>query len=340
MNGDRLAKRHCNMFYDCMMDFCTDMIQLFPEAAPLRDWKLWYENVVSDDEEKRRRGVEKWVESMESDLCKTKYSRAVASVLGTQAKVFHGLAYKDMAAAQRSTKYFTELELETKLADKRMSKESKVAFWKYIEEMNRHAYACLERTVPMVPTSEEITNDIAARKEQSRVGTPTAAPLKKSLQEVWDKLCELRGVEKKEEDGLCARLNTFGDTTIEGGATMSDACKEKNKLFIPAFNKAFFAARDGADSTAARVWGDDEWDLIDKAFSLSVMETSIPTDMMKGIETVANKLVNDINQGRASLDTLNVETIGQQVLAGVSEEEVASFASNLDKILPALQRMQ
>ena len=31
--------------------------------------------------------------------------------------------------------------------------------------------------------------------------------------------------------------------------------------------------------------------------------------------------------------------VGQQVLSQVSQEEIASFANNMDKILPALERM-
>ena len=59
--------------------------------------------------------------------------------------------------------------------------------------------------------------------------------------------------------------------------------------------------------------------------------------MMRNIESVANKLVQDVASGRASLDSMDVEAIGQQVLSSVSPEEISAFAGNLDKILPALQ---
>ena len=61
---------------------------------------------------------------------------------------------------------------------------------------------------------------------------------------------------------------------------------------------------------------------------------------MAGIETVANKLMQDLSSGKADLSSLSMESIGQQVLAGVSQEEMAQFASNIDKIMPALGSLQ
>ena len=73
--------------------------------------------------------------------------------------------------------------------------------------------------------------------------------------------------------------------------------------------------------------------------ALHTMEASIPTDMMHGIESVANQLVQDIASGKASMDSLDVESIGQKVLSGVSRRDVQAFATNIDKILPAIGSM-
>ena len=84
---------------------------------------------------------------------------------------------------------------------------------------------------------------------------------------------------------------------------------------------------------------DAAWDILQRIAALTAMDAAIPQDMMSGIESVANKLVMDLQQGKADLGSLDVETIGQQVLSQVSQEDIASFANNMDKIIPALERM-
>ena len=65
------------------------------------------------------------------------------------------------------------------------------------------------------------------------------------------------------------------------------------------------------------------------------MERAIPGNMMRGIESVASRLVQDINCGKTNLSQLNIEEIGQQVLSQVDQTDISSFAQNLDKIIPA-----
>ena len=69
------------------------------------------------------------------------------------------------------------------------------------------------------------------------------------------------------------------------------------------------------------------------------MEAAIPPNMLRGIEGVASRLAQDIVAGKADLGSLDIEALGQQVLAGVDTADVDSFADNLDKILPALGKI-
>ena len=82
----------------------------------------------------------------------------------------------------------------------------------------------------------------------------------------------------------------------------------------------------------------DQISVVERMRNLVTMDDSIPSDMMKGIEAVASKLVNDINSGRCDMANLDLESIGQQVISGVTDDDMTKFASNLDKIIPALQK--
>ena len=84
---------------------------------------------------------------------------------------------------------------------------------------------------------------------------------------------------------------------------------------------------------------DEDWSDIERAIALNTMPSSIPTDMMKSIEGYAQKLMADISSGQASLDNLDIEEIGRSVLAGSSQQDLESFATKIEQIMPALNAM-
>ena len=73
-------------------------------------------------------------------------------------------------------------------------------------------------------------------------------------------------------------------------------------------------------------------------------QRGVTEKMMSGIEEAAAKLYKDVSTGATNLDELmseqSMEAIGRSVLSSTSEADVAAFAKNLDKILPALQGMR
>jgi hypothetical protein len=83
---------------------------------------------------------------------------------------------------------------------------------------------------------------------------------------------------------------------------------------------------------------EDECGIMERMRNLVTMDDCIPSNMMRGIESVANKLVRDINSGACDLSTLDLEGIGQQVISGVNDADMGTFAANIDKIIPALER--
>ena len=113
---------------------------------------------------------------------------------------------------------------------------------------------------------------------------------------------------------------------------MADACRAHE----PAAQKALL---DAFPVLGSEDLDDEQWTLVEKILGLSSMEAAIPTNMMRGIEDVAAKLVQDIEAGKADLSNLDIEAIGQRVLSQVDTSDVSAFAANLDRILPALGSM-
>ena len=323
---DVFAERAIASFWDIMRDFLESLAATFPDCAETSDWKLWINNVIANDEKKRVEGIEKWCAGAQSPLKKgcAKYAKAVASITGAPACVYQAGAYRDIDAIHASDKWLCDLNLPEKLRSAAMNDKSRVIFWKYMDELNKHAYAATGIAVPRVPTSEEIAADIQRRKGLgSSLPTGKAPGLQQGLHELWKQLCESRGVAPENVDEVGQKLTELSGVCMR--------CRDRD---ADAFAEAAAALGLGADPPT-----EEHWTLLDKAFGMATMESAIPAPMMRGIESVANKLVKDLASGNADLGALDIESIGKQVLCNVSNDDVSSFADNLDKILPALERM-
>lgn len=319
------AARASDAFWSLMHDFAESLVNTFPDCPESKDWKLWMHNVIGDDPVQRAEGLQTWHTQMDAPLRKgaAKYAKAVASLTGQPATTYHAVRYRDADALHASaTDQLRALDFPHKLET--LSVEDRSVFWQYIEELARLSYEAHKATPPAVPTSDEIAQDIQRRKGG---GAATGAGafqgkgvvgLQQGLHDVWVELCKARDVAVVDDtSSLATRLQALQVGTRDASAVVA-ACPEVG---------------DGP-------WTDPQWALLDKALSLAAMDGAIPAPMMRGIENVAHGLARDLAEGRADLSSLDIESIGQKVLAGVSNEDVSSFASNLDKILPALDKVQ
>jgi hypothetical protein len=276
----------------------------------------------------RKTSVETWLAAMDSPLKKgcAKYAKAVHSILGSTACVYHAASYHDSSALTTSCDLFAPLSLKDHLPT--LSSEDTTIFWQYIDELNAHAYTAVRKTPPRVPTKEEIATDIAKRKNvYTAAGSSNGPVLQNGLLETWFRLCGLRDVKCEAPKDVPATL-----FTVVNGTNVMELCRARDPAGFEPIVAAF-------PYLTERPPTDEEWALLDKALSLATMDGNIPAPMMRGIEDVANELVADIQNGKTSLNTLDIESIGKRVLANVSSEEMSSFANNLDKILPAIQNM-
>lgn len=347
MMKDVFAKRAISNFFDLARDFSESLCGAFPDCEGTRDWKLWLDNVVGDDEARRKEVIDNWIENARRPLKKgsAKYMKAVQSITGKPAMVYHAIAYHDAEATHATDEMLQTLDVPKKL--KQLDDEARKIFWQYLEEMNNEAYRASRATLPNVPTVQQIADDISKRKRVSAASaefgaTNSALPptsstdgtrLHHGVWEIWQRLCESRGV------------NTGKHTAETVGASLEAMLKEHECMEADCRAKlhtaqAVLFSRFPELVVESKVdLSDEQWSLIEKAINLTSMQRSIPPAMMNGIESVAQQLMQDLESGKSDLSSINLEQIGQQVLHSVSEDDVSAFASNLDKILPALERI-
>lgn len=239
------------------------------------------------------------------------YERAVGALTGAPLVTFHALAYRDVDAATQTHPAFAVMRERVAA----LSDADRAIFWQYADEL---ASACLRATktpLPRVPTPEEIAANIEKRRGQKEsVARSSSSSMGGGIQHMWSALCEARGVKGVPlTPALQARL-------AEAECTDADLATKVPELGSDPYDPAALT-------------------LLRRVGNLCTMQSAIPSNMMQGIERVASGLVQGINAGTVDFASLNIEEIGQRVLNDVAEDDVGTFAGNLDKILPALQRM-
>lgn len=343
MKKSSTTKRAQKLYYETVQEFLENLSAVFPNDAELKDAILFNRNVVSGDEAKMKEGIEAWCENMAEPLKKgsAKYMKAVESITGAPACIYHAFTYRDTTAmyASTSSPSLLRLDLHTKMESTEWDESSKKICWEYLDELNKIAYDAIDpasqwATVPKVPTRDEIQNDIMRRKAAGTSSSNSGSTVSQGIAETFQKLCSLRGVTIScDADTIVDLITKASSHRIpDQEQDVGNLCRCHDPAGFFALLKHAFPDTDwGSDPPS-----DEEWDVLNKCIGLSSMRSAIPVPMMSGIETVANKIVNDIASGNADFNNLDVESIGQQVLSSVSTDEMNAFANNLDKILPAL----
>lgn len=341
--NDIFAARYENEFFELMGHLATSMEASFPECPCTKEWALFVRNVVLPSPQERARSLETYLSNLETPLLKgcAKYSRAVQSLTNSSATVYHALQYKDVAAANASCDIFADLDLPAKL-QVMQEKNTVDVFWDYVHEMNTKCFQAKRKPKPPVPSVQDISEDIRRRKlPKGAAGGggggasgESSSEMLKGLHEVWCRLCDARALPSPvaPDDTVRTRLSAIA-AGVEGD--FEAACMSKRQEMQERIFQAFPELCKDNDKDL----GETEWTLLVKAVGLLHMHEHIPGNMMRSIENVAQKIAQDITSGTSDLSSLNLEEIGNQVLANVNPADVSAFAKNIDSILPALQRM-
>jgi hypothetical protein len=90
---------------------------------------------------------------------------------------------------------------------------------------------------------------------------------------------------------------------------------------------------DAATRTAA-------WSHVDSLNNCATLSSSIPGGVMSKIESLASTLATDLRNGATDLHTLDLQSIGEQVLSQCDAGELTKLTENLGELMPVLGQMQ
>ena len=172
---DIFVERARAAFTTLLAHFASSLLDHFPECAAATEWKLASDATTTTPADVDVQ-IDQWCVASDMPLVKgcAKYAKAVTSILGKPASVAHAIAYHDIEAIAASATYFAHLR--PKLA--KLSAVDTVVFWQYVHDLTSTAFTCVRREQPRVPTTLEISADIANRRGKlilPALGTSRAA---------------------------------------------------------------------------------------------------------------------------------------------------------------------
>ena len=267
---------------------------------------------------------------------KVKYAKAVERLTKEQPTVMHALMYHDVEGLQchlQST-WAQKLDLFAKFDDSRLTEADKKVTWNILEKMAVCAYEAAEIKLPTIPSRQDIQENIKGRKKEtsSDDGPPS---MQRAFMTHINALCKIWGNQPVLQNDD-ATIKKWMTRWSQFAASNSKKIVEKNTSVIDDLRAAFPELKIPTDVPIE----DGVWVNIAQLNSFSTVVDSIPTNMMGRIEDVASKLADDILAGRTDMASVNLNDIGQQVLAQCNEGDMDKFAGNISNILPALQTFQ
>lgn len=333
-----VAKKAFLELCDSWMEF---MAETFPSCENTKEARMYYKNCIRTSDNQVNESIKAWKKNVMSPLDpkKTKYAKPVERIVG-KAIVYHAISYRDSDGPKHviSSEMMKRIDVFNKI-DK-MSEEQKEKCWKYIDEVTKQAmaYCGEEDSLPRVPTREEISASISKKKG----GDESTPSLVRAFQSNLDSFCGLTGIKVSvKEEGVkqfMTEWNAFmsSPSSFVEGETHKSLCeKEDPRVFV-----AMRASLQQVEvPEVLPVIGKETWKVLSQMNGVTSVTEGVPTKMMGKIEDVAQKLAQDIVNGKTDISKIDLNEIGQKVLSSCDEKEMNQFVEGMGSLLPALGKM-
>ena len=290
----------------------------------------------------------------------TKWSKAVKRITGREPTHYTSVHYNDSAAL--SLPLFDGLEIDDKNKD----------MWSCFCEMASISSLLMDWEEETPPTRDEIRSNIEEFRMKSKEKECTNEMAEKDdhTKEEASKKREskkqdtiLAKPKAKDKDGYMEQafveevtllLKEVGcpfDASIHTGKRWSEQMQIKCGA-SSSFSFEEVCNREMGNLLSDQSWKFDPslvklskknmpWSRLKRLNSICKVNTSIPTDMMSHIESIASKLAQDVSNGKPNSFDLNEMTkIGQQVASKCNHKDMSSLSKNIEGLLPALMNLR
>ena len=343
-------------FADLLLRFAEGMAECWPEHNKIQTMAQQL-RIILCSEVGTDRILRQWHGYLLTPLdeASVKYAKPVNRILAQRGveggcTMYHAFAYGDVdSAAGEGNPLARYINLSEILADASFA-DSRDATLRYLREINKAVYACLDEAPPVCPSRPEIAEEIRRHREEA-AEAPAAVEgitMNGTIREV---MLQLAGL-SEQAGGDPETIKAIRDEASprdwvqewhevmrepgEGHATLYEACSQEaygalaaavspeslpGKLRLPELLEAH---------------PEEAKALLSQVNVLTQVHGNMPGSMRNRIEETAQRLAGQIMNGEASLSSLDLNEIGNQVLEGCNPEDLSSLADNIGSLLPEL----
>jgi len=297
----------------------TWLVEVLVDAFPQCDeTRACLDELKGADASGRAKLVLAWHTAMSLPLT-AKYASAVERILNEQPTCYLACEYRDPGALW-STKFqlFERCKLEARYADADVfDATARADVWTQLRQINAHVLVAHGAVAQRAPSRDEIGDNISEHKRR-KAASGGARSMEKAFQtSVLSIADELQSTDDGASETLRERTSQYTDAQL--GAicvAWGEVCPVDAAPFVTMetpptiwpFSDVEHAAIRAHIAQSARVRP-----LLDQMSSYCSVQKNIPTNVMGKIEDYAKKLAQDISSGAKSLDSLDLNRIGEEV---------------------------
>lgn len=355
-----MDEQNIQEFQTLLTEFVSFLQGEFPSCSEVNLLALQVDTLVTmADRDFMNEILTDWLEHLSTPLAGAKYKKPVARLMlaageSSRVCVHHAVAYGDVdTLMQYPNKMFEMLHLNEKIRDPQFSPGSRAETLRYICRLSNIVYLILDKPKPLVPSREQIAEEIARHKASKQQLQPVQtqhndAAFFTALLGLVD-ACEHQGGDATRLALVRKRIESEPDAVLaEWMQTMQTPVQGRSlEEFLQAghFDRLGEFPLTGicADMDLHGVLTaqhEDTAKIISMVLQSNVLfriHQSVPTQMRNCIEGTAQRIAAEILNGNTSFDDLDLSAIGQEVMGQCQAEDLSSLADNLGSLLPMLQ---
>ena len=328
MSETTFQKLHRKHFIDCvvaLMDFWVESFPNQPTIATARESRIKLTGMVKGSDERELAALKDWDENMRTplDASAVRYAASLRRLLGEDGTLYHAVAYKDLPAIMASAKKFETLIALDPMTCLESKPECTAPMWQMLQTINGHATQYFDNAV-RIPTPAEISQEIKLHKASKAPSRPAMA---RGFDTTFDTLIEK------------LHIQTPPSVDMAEWATpqVKAACESQNltelRSALATCAPWFKDVDDGLIDASV-------WKLIAELHSFAGVSATVNTNLMSRIEATAHRLAGEVATGKTDLASLNLQELGESVLAGSNPEDIQALASGMGNLLPMLSTLQ
>ena len=276
--------------------------------------------------------ADKWHALMSRPVPKgIKYAKALQRILGHPATLYTVVEYKDVS-----------LFLDEQFASAVIAPLDNDG-WRALQAANRVAACALKHDLDRVPTRDEIQKNIQTTK-QTRKG-PDVGSVSQACKIAYSGIGEC--LHDAAAAAVAERASSMEDSDIitawsqmlQKQPDFAEACGRRSPPPAESWTAIPETARHELYGILANASDATAWSHIDHLNGYTNISKNIPSGVMSRIESMATKLAGGLQDGSVKMEALNLQSIGEQVLAGCDSSDLSQLTGNIHELLPVLSQM-